>query len=159
MRKGVTAVIAAVLGTITGTFATGKILGDKINKKEKKIDKFRNYYNLLNQWLILKQEGKSLIKYFKDNNYKSIAIYGMGELGNRLYDELKNEKITVSFAIDKEPYNKYSEIKVIDIDDKFDNADVIVVTPVFDYDAIEVELAEKTDIKVISLEDIIYQCI
>lgn len=32
-----------------------------MEEKIKKIDKFKNYYSMLNQWLILKQQGKQLM--------------------------------------------------------------------------------------------------
>lgn len=46
----------------------------------------RIFYDILNQWLMLKQEDKSLEKYFVENNISSVAIYGMGEMFNRLYN-------------------------------------------------------------------------
>ena len=43
-------------------------------------------FKILNKWLNLNHDGKSLQKYFDDNYIKTVAIYGMGELGKRLYD-------------------------------------------------------------------------
>ena len=53
-----------VLGIATGMGIASLITGKKMHKlmkqEIKKIDKFKKYYNLLNQWLALKQQGKSL---------------------------------------------------------------------------------------------------
>ena len=52
-------------------------------------------------------------------------------MGNRLYEELQNSTVSVAYAIDKKANIKYSSLKVIDVDDKFDPVDVIVITPIF----------------------------
>ena len=112
---------------------------------------------MLNQWLILKQEGKSLIEYFNKNGYKSVAIYGMGEMGNRLYDELKDSEIELKYAIDKNAAGTYSELNVIGKDDDFPEVDVLVVTATFAFDEIEDELSGKVDWPIVSLEDVVYE--
>ena len=95
MKKGLLTVLGTVLGAVAGGAAIGNIEGRKIKSQEKEVEKYRAYYNMLNQWMVLKQEGKSLEKYFIDNGYKTVAIYGMGEMGNRLYEELKGTSIEV----------------------------------------------------------------
>ena len=50
----------------------------------------------------------------------------------------------------------YPGLKIYSLEDDFENADVIVVTAIFAYSIIKKELAEKTNIPVISLEDVIY---
>jgi len=127
-----------------------------LNKKEISINKYKKYYNVINQWLYNKNLGINLSEYFVKKGYNNIAIYGMGELGNRLYEELKDSPIKISYGIDKEANSKYSEVKVIEVNEHFDDVDVIVITPIFDYDSIKALLGEKTDIKIISLEDVIF---
>jgi len=113
---------------------------------------------MLNQWLMLKQEGKSLEKYFIDNGYKTVAIYGMGEMGNRLYDELKNStEVTVKYAVDQNAASTYAEIDVIDKDDEYEDADVMVVTATFAFDDISEELSEKVEFPIVSLEDVVFE--
>lgn len=127
-----------------------------LNEKEKKINKFKKYYNTTNQWLYNKNKGINLSEYFINKGYNNIAIYGMGELGCRLYEELKETPVKVSYAIDKEANSRYSEVKVIELNQKFDDVDAIVVTPIFDYESIKETLVGKTDNTIISLEDIFY---
>lgn len=151
------AVLSTLAGAAAGAAVTGKIHGQTIEQKVEKIDKFKSYYNMLNQWLMLKQEGKTLEKYFIDNGYKTIAIYGMGEMGNRLYDELKASQIQIKYAVDKAAENTYSEIEVVDGEDKMEAVDAIVVTAVFAFDEIESTLEKKVDWPIVSLEDIVYE--
>ena len=64
---------------------------------------------MFNQWLIIKQEGKSVDAYFKENNYKKIAIYGMGYAGRRLLDDLKGTGIEVVYTVDRKMNNVSAE--------------------------------------------------
>jgi len=158
MKKGTVAVLSTIAGTLAGAAGSGYLGNKKVKQKAEKVDKFKNYYNMLNQWLILKQEGKSLTEYFKANDMKSIAIYGMGEMGNRLYDELKNTDIEVKYAVDKNADSTYSELEVNDPEDEtFDTVDAIIVTAIFAFDEIEEELEEKVNFPIISLEDVVYE--
>ncbi len=157
MKKGGVAVFSTLIGAIAG-FAGSSYLGNKqVAQKAEKVDKFKGYYNMLNQWLVLKQEGKSLEKYFTDNGYKTVAIYGMGEMGNRLYDELKGTSVTVKYAVDKNAASTYSELDVIDPEDDFEEVDAIVVSAIFAFDEIEEMLSDKVDFPIVSLEDVVYE--
>ena len=148
---------AALIGAIAGAAGSGYLGSKQVEQKAEKVDKFKGYYNMLNQWLILKQEGKKLSEYFKRNNYKTVAIYGMGEMGNRLYDELKDSDIEVKYAVDKNAASTYSELDVIELEDDFDTVDVMVVTATFAFDEIEEEISEKVDFPLVSLEDVVYE--
>lgn len=157
MKKGVVALLSMVIGAVAGAAGVGYLSGKQVEQKAGKVDKFKGYYNMLNQWLTLKQEGKSLVEYFKQNDYKTVAIYGMGEMGNRLYDELKGSDIEVKYAVDKEAASTYSELYVKEMDDDFEAVDVMVVTATFAFDDIENEISEKVDFPIVSLEDVVYE--
>ena len=156
MSKGKSVVLSIIGGTLIGAIIFGGINIRTVAKKEKKIDKFKSYYNVLNQWLCLNQSKRSIVKYFKDNGYSNIAIYGMGEMGNRLCDELKNSEITVKYGIDKAASSTYSEIDVYEMDDELEPVDVVVVSAIFIFDEVEEELSEKLGCPVVSLEDVVY---
>lgn len=157
MKKGTIAVLSALLGTIVGAAGSAYFGIKQVEKKEEKVDKFKGYYNMLNQWLMLKQQGKSLAEYFKSNDYHTIAIYGMGEMGNRLYDELKGTDIVVKYAVDKNADSTYSELEVIDPEDDFETVDVMIVTATFAFDEIESKLSNKVGFPIVSLEDAVYE--
>lgn len=158
MKKGTAAVFGTLLGAVAGAAGLGYLGNKQVAQKAEKVDKFKGYYNMLNQWLILKQEGKNLAEYFDTNGYKSIAIYGMGEMGNRLYDELKGTDIEVIYAVDKNAASTYSELDVIDPDEcDYEEVDCIVVTATFAFDEIEGKLEELVDFPIISLEDVVYE--
>lgn len=160
MKKGMKSLGALLLGGIAGGIAGVSATGTKLNKK---VQLHRTYaqkhlliMQMFNQWLIDKQEGKSLVKFFEDNEYKSIAIYGMSYLGERLLDELKDSGIEVKYAIDKNADNIYADVEIKRLEDDLPKVDAIIVTAVFFYDEIEEELSGLVDYPVISLEDVLY---
>lgn len=157
MKKGVVAFLSGIIGAVIGAVGSGYLGSKQIERKTEKVDKFKGYYNILNQWLVLKQEGKCLSEFFKVNNYKTIAIYGMGEMGNRLYDELKDSEIEVKYAVDKNADSTYSELNVIYPEEDFEVADVMVVTATFAYCEIEEKLSKKISFPIVSLEDVVYE--
>lgn len=120
-----------------------------------KINKFRQYYFLLNQWIQLKQKGLSFEKYFIELGYENIAIYGMGEVGMRLLDELKATNINVKYVIDKADIS-VEKIPVIKNITSELNVDAIVVTPMFAFDDIKEEFEAITTAQIISIEEIIF---
>lgn len=124
------------------------------------VKRFETGFHILSQWLYLKQRGKGLQPYFRDNRINRIAIYGVGVLGERLYDELKDSDITIEYAIDRLADRKnISGLKIYGCDEnRYPETDVIVATPVHDYWAIVELLENKTGAAIVSLGDIVGYC-
>ena len=142
------------------TIATVGTIGYKrLYDKEKKArdygDKMNSYYHILNHWLKLKQQGISCQDYFRENNYKRIAIYGFKELGERLYDELKGSDIEVVYVIDKDVDGVWAEVDVFGVDEEFPDVDAIIVTPTWFFIEVEETLSRKAKCPIVSLEDVI----
>lgn len=164
MKKGIITAISSIIGIMAGVVIGGIGIGylkqQKINSKDEKIDKFKGYYNLLNQWLMIKQNGKSLESYFIDKGFKSVAIYGMGEMGVRLYDELKGTNVSVKYAIDKNASEIYTEIEALGMDgdlDEINDVDIVVISATFAFNEIEEKLKKKVNVPIISLEEVVYE--
>ena len=110
----------------------------KTNKKIKKADNVKKrymlYYDVLNQWLKNKNDNYKIVDYFKNNNYKSIAIYGMGEMGNRLFEEIKESDIKVEYFIDNNTdylYQEWEDIPVIGVNEISEKEAVDVIIVIF----------------------------
>lgn len=118
-------------------------------------------FQILSQWLRLKQDGKMLTPFFEDNFIENIAIYGMGVLGERLYQEMQGSRIKIHYAIDKFAASKNkADFKVYGLDEAcWPKVDAIVVTPVQDYWSIVELLEKKTDAAILSLQDIVDYCV
>lgn len=117
-------------------------------------------FQILSQWLHLKQDGKTLIPFFEDNLIENIAIYGMGVLGERFYQELQDSRISIHYAIDRFAALKNKPgFKIYSLDEvSWPDVDAIVVTPVQDYWSIVELLEKKTDAAILSLQDIVDYC-
>lgn len=161
MKKGFGKIILNVLGVGMGAVAGGAAVRHASVKKMDVMQeggaKLHRLYMCFDQWLRLRQEGKNLAEYFKREEYRTVAIYGMKELGERLYDELDGTGISVQYIIDKNADQIYADVEVKTPDEELDQVDAIVVTAVFYFDEIEEMLSEKVDCSVLSLEDILYE--
>lgn len=121
------------------------------------VERFQNHYWLLNHWLELKNEGKSVASYFEDMGYSHIAIYGMAELGNRLMEELESSTVQVDYGIDREIACSIARIdEVYYPEDVLPETDVIVVTPYSVFEEIKTLLEKRVKCPVISLEDVVW---
>lgn len=149
-----------LIGALLGMFAGGGITLKKSIKEEIKwkrlSDKHLDLFLLMNQWVKIKQEGKSLASYFMENRYKKIAIYGMGYAGERLLEELRGSEIEVLYGIDKNVNEIDADIKIFSPDDSPGNVDALVVTPIFFMNEIKEMMSKKLDCPVIPLDDILY---
>lgn len=161
MKKIIEKAMSVLAGGVAGAAAGGAAMATnykkKLNAKDAAFNKLVALYYAYDRWLIVRQQGKSLVEYFEKNQYKTVAIYGMKELGERLYDELKDSGIMVKYIIDRNAESIYADVDVITPDEDLDPVDVIVVTAITYFDEIEEMLSEKVDYPVVSLEDILYE--
>lgn len=119
--------------------------------------KYLSLFNVLEQWLSNKQNNINIEEYLMKQGYQKIAIYGMSVLGNLLYQELKETKVEVSYAIDRNADNMHFELPVLKPSDEYGKVDVIIVTAVLDYEKIKKNILTKTQVNVISIEDIVFE--
>lgn len=159
MKKGTIGVLSALAGALVGTIGGTIVVEKGLGKTDYQqlANKHLAIMRLYDQWLQIKQEKKSVMEYFHNNNIKSIAIYGMSFVGQRLYEELRESDIEVSYAIDKNAASIYADIDIITPDDVLPQTDAIVVTAVYFFNEIEEMLEKKTDAKILSFEDILYE--
>jgi len=124
--------------------------------KSYELEKYQSYYKIFSSWMVLRNKGRMLSDYFQDRDFKNVAIYGLGRLGICLYEELKNSKINVKYAIDIKAENfSYFDLKVVSLESQLETVDAIIVTPFFEYKKIVDELRKKTSYKIVNLEDVI----
>lgn len=162
MKKGIRAVVSSTLmgtaaGAIVGRTVVKTKLSKTIGRQNDMLNKVHVLYCAFDLWLQIRQEGRTLAEYFERHNYKTIAIYGMKELGERLLDELKDSDIKVCYAIDKNAEHIYADVDIVTPDDELEPVDVIVVTAIYYFHEIAENLSEKVDYPIVSLEDIVYE--
>lgn len=157
MKKCVVSIISTLTGAAIGAGVMSKVANKSVDKVQMKSDKHLALFLLMNQWVRVKQEGKSIVTYFQNKGYKRIAIYGMSYVGETMLLELKDSEIEVVYAIDKKAEGIYTEVDIVSPEEDLEEVDAVIVTPVFFMDEIENMLSEKISCPIISMEDILYE--
>lgn len=134
-----------------------KYFDDKIYKmKDCKIENRNITIDIMDRWLTLHDKGISIERYLKDKNYKKVAIYGLGMLGNHLYEELKKAQVDI-IGIDRADIHDNFQMPIYKPYDCFGDVDIIIVTPL-SYDAIFQQLRENYEGSIISLWQLLSEC-
>ncbi len=122
----------------------------------KDIQKLKFFYRLLVRWMLIKVNDKEIYSFFYERHMKKIIIYGMKELGEILYADLKHADLDIVQIIDRDADKMYvdADMHVSYPDDLLENADVIVVTAVTEFDSIKDNLSKKTKTSIVSLSQI-----
>lgn len=161
MKKGLKGVLTTLTSMAVGA-AAGSIVRESASMKKitaltENGMKVHELYMAFDQWLRVRQQGKTLVEYFEKQGYQTVAIYGMKELGEHLYDELQGTGITVEYIIDKNAEIISADVDVVTPDEELKPVDVIVVTAIYYFDEIEEMLSDKVNYPIVSLEDILYE--
>lgn len=120
----------------------------------------KNHYIicLLSRMLHLKQQGIKIEKFFIKSGYKKIVIYGMGFLGQRFYDEMKESSVEIVGVVDKNSKVILDQGSIYSsVEDLSENADVIVITAITYFHEIKKEIRKTSLIPIISLEEVVNQ--
>lgn len=126
-------------------------------KKAKNLsDKHLMLFLLMNEWVKVKQQNKSVEDSLMKQGYKKIGIYGMSYAGQRLFDELVNTSAEIVCCMDQKSGGTYKGRKIVSEKECPDGVDVIIVTPIFYYDEIKQQLERSVNARIISLEEVIY---
>lgn len=122
-----------------------------------KVDKYQMWYNLMERWLTLHEEGKTIPRILKERGISTIALYGLGKIGKHVVREMKDGDVAILYAIDRIVSGLYDGIPVKKAEESFPIVDAVIVTAVYDFEEIEEMLKNRIDCPVISLEEILYE--
>lgn len=157
MKKSVIAILSTVGGAALAAIGVGKKLNEKLVYKSNMSNKHLSLYLMMNQWVNVKQENKSIAEYLEKNGYKEIAVYGMNYVGETLMKELENSNVKIKYGIDKNAENIYMDVDLLTPDDDLPIVDAIIVTAITFFEEIEESLSAKVDCPILSMEDILYE--
>lgn len=134
--------------------------GDTANKRNEAFasreKRYRAYWKTLDKWLKLEISGESLSKRIKELGAEKVAVYGLGMLGASLIMELKRDGIAIQYGIDQDVYKgREYDFPVYGLQDSLPEADLVVVTVGYAYDAIRKQLEEKGDFKILSVDELL----
>lgn len=118
--------------------------------------KLQNAYELTLRWLEIRQRGHRFEEFFAQKCIKSVAIYGMAELGRRLYDEIECSSVEIKYLIDKNPVAPMKQfLDFTSIDEVGNDVDAIIVTAVMTEKQLVDELKNRGYKEVIGLSEIL----
>lgn len=145
--------IGLLIGLVVMYCFMKRLYDKKLQYKQIEIIKNVQISQFLNNWLQMYQMKKNMVPYILDMGYKSIAIYGMGILGQRLYDELEESDIKVKYAIDRNAANIRDLVDVKHPSEELEPVDAVIVTSLYYFDEIKSDMESKMKCPVISLMD------
>lgn len=123
---------------------------------EENYRKEKTYKQILEMWLTLRDRKITVDTFLKKKGVKTIAIYGAGILGRHLYYELRDTEISIACFLDQNRKADISGVKTIVPEELAEAVDVIVITPILEYEKIKNNLKQRCDRDMISLEAVIY---
>lgn len=149
--------MAAAGGAALGIIQTRKHRKKKEDELWNRNHVLSDHFQLLNHWLEIKGEGKSVADYFEEMGYRHIAIYGMADLANRLFEELSGSPVSIDYGIDRDICCSIGRIdQVYFPDDDLPETEAVIVTPYAAFEQIKSILEEKVSCPIISLEEVIW---
>lgn len=129
---------------------------NQLAKAEQNSRKYQRFYKCFNKWIENLEGGRHISDYLSQKGITSAAIYGYGLVGRNLLKELEVGAVEIRYLIDRNFNTGNGRLQIISPEDELEKVDAIIVTPFLEYAGIETKLRQKTEAKILSLEDIIY---
>ncbi len=117
--------------------------------------KFRNMFFIMYEWMRLKQKGIEIGSYLKKQKITRTAIYGMGYIGECLYQELVDSEVEVVFAIDRTAVDFKRELPIYRIEEELEPVDIIISTLAEDISENRKILKEKGQCRVVTFKELL----
>lgn len=112
--------------------------------------------HVMSEWMKTKTNGRTISDYLIEKGYYNVAIYGMGILGDCLFNELRHGKVVVKYAIDENAEEIYSQVELYKPSDTIPAVDAIIMTDLSKSKNIRKQLkCEKEYPEIVFLEEII----
>lgn len=149
--------ITALGGMAVLHVMTSRSKKTEISGLKNRIEVLTDHFQLLNHWLEIRNEGKTVASYFEEMGYRHIAIYGMADLANRLSEELFGTTVSVDYGIDRDVCCSLARIgNVYEPGGDLPETDAVVVTPYASFESIKAMLEKKVTCPIVSLEEVIW---
>lgn len=155
MKKIFGLIITFVSGCICGAYAVGTKLAKMQEKDNKKIIRENSLASLFNDWVYLNNKETSIGKWLSNKGYKNVAIYGMGQVGHRLKEDLENSGIKVPYGIDRDTGLYLEDFMIYSPNDELPDAEHIIVTALQSFDEVKALLQTKTNCNIEFIRDIV----
>lgn len=156
MWGGVLKILFLLAGMAIGFLVCIVMKNELLFRAEKSLDKIRRVYYVTDKMLAVAEQGKTIADWLKEQGYRSIAVYGMGKLGEHLINELEAADTPVQYAIDRREI-KGMKIPVYSVGAAVPEADILIVTAIVNEKELYQILPEEAFGTIIPLEQILTQ--
>ena len=120
-------------------------------------DKYWEMFLMMSAWMRNRQRGKLISDFLERKGFHEIDIYGLGDIGKNLYEELSYKNINVRYLIDRNKNIQIQGKTVKSLGDIDKSVDAVIITVIYNFEEIKEELAQKYNCPILSLADIIYK--
>ncbi len=118
-------------------------------------------WKTMHLWMENKIAGKELSEYLKNKNIKTVAVYGLGYIGDLVIRDLLKSSINIKYGIDMDTYKagKYKKynLEVVPPKNVSESVDMIIVTVEYGLDIISEELRKVTRASIISFRELLLE--
>ena len=125
--------------------------------KESGSDKYRTYFEICSSFCKKIQSGKHIYEAL-DKDAESVAIYGMGDIGRIVFNDLiSTNEFSVPYCIDNRAKMVDLGVDCVRLSDlsEREKPDIVIVTVPGDFDVIRKSILKVFNTKVISVMDLI----
>lgn len=117
--------------------------------------KFYVMFKVMYDWMKLKNKGIYINTYLEKEGIHHIAIYGMGYIGECLYEELLKTDITVLYGIDQSALDYKGILPIYHIDEELECVDGVIITAMGDSQRIKKIVRDKMECRVYALDELL----
>lgn len=117
--------------------------------------KFYAMFWMLFNWTKLRNQGIYIHTYLKGKGYVKVAIYGMGHIGECLYEELENTDIKVLYGIDRMALDYKRKLPICCLDAQLETVDAVIITVSGNCQNLKRELAERMKCPIYTINELL----
>lgn len=126
------------------------------DRKEKQLIRYQKFFQILDEWMSLKERDKDIDDILFSAGYKKIAVYGMGRMCAHICSHLADSPVELAYIIDKQMNELYDGIQIYDLKNNFEAVDAVIYTDTEVDNDILTQLKEKLKGDIISLADVVF---
>lgn len=127
----------------------------RMSDEMKTIERFRDYWHVLHQWLLLKEQNIHVADYLYSKGISNVAIYGLGMLGLHLIKELEGGPVQIAYGIDRNAKELQMGFPVHTLEENLKPVDAVIVTVTHEYGVIYNQLRKLYSGTIFSLMDVL----
>lgn len=119
--------------------------------------RYKEKYRLIyRSWLKKMQRGECIADFLAEKQYGNVAVYGLGRLGVRFINELKQSKIHIAYIIDQRADEIfYKDIAVYPFSNKLPKVDAVIITTVSDQQQLKEKVIRCMGCDAYTLEELV----